>query len=170
LQLFFDATWHSQSEAISYGHDIESTWLLWEASEILHDGDLMDRTREASVELAQKILDEAVAPDGGIIYEADGDGNLIDPDSHWWAQAEAVVGFINAYQLSKKKHFLDAAQRCWMFIEKYLVDHSHGDWFYKVTLERKVVETEYKISEWKCPYHSGRACLELIRRLTDINV
>jgi mannobiose 2-epimerase len=170
LQLFFNVTWRSQSKAISYGHDIESTWLLCEAAEILHNPDLMERTRKTAVVLAQKILDEAIAADGGIAYEADGEGTFTDPDTHWWAQAEAVVGFFNAYQISRQKHFLHAAERCWTFIEKQISDHIHGGWFYKVTPGRKVVETEYKISEWKCPYHSGRACLELIRRLTTIGV
>jgi mannobiose 2-epimerase len=164
LKLFFDVMWRRQSDDISYGHDIECSWLLYEAAEVLHDQVLMKRSRESALEMAQRVLDEAVAADGGIVYEADGKGNLKDPDTHWWAQAEAVVGFVNAYQLSGSDHFFMAAERCWAFIEKYISDHTHGGWFYKVTPERKVVETEFKISEWKCPYHSGRACLELIRR------
>jgi mannobiose 2-epimerase len=165
LNLFFDVVWCSQSEAISYGHDIECTWLLCEAADVLHSRKLLSRVQEIAIEMAQRILDEAVAADGGIIYEADGKGKVIDSDTHWWAQAEAVVGFVNAYRLSGSPTFLTAAKRCWDFIEKYISDHTHGGWFYKVSLARKIVETEYKISEWKCPYHSGRACMELIGRL-----
>jgi mannobiose 2-epimerase len=168
LKLFFDAQWRNQSDAISYGHDIECSWLLYEAADVLRSRDLLARSRKIALEMAHRILEEAITSDGGIVYEADGQGNLTDSDTHWWAQAEAVVGLLNAYQLSGSKYFLCAAEHCWKFIEDYLSDQTYGGWFYKVSSARKVVDTEYKISEWKCPYHSGRACMELISRLENI--
>ena len=166
LITFFNKSWQSQSGDISYGHDIEASWLLCEAAEVVHNRELAGKTADIAVKIAQNILDQAVAADGGIAYESDSKGNIKDPDTHWWAQAEAMVGFFNAYQLGGNNEFRHAAEKCWEFIEKYISDHTYGGWFYKVTPGRKVVESEYKISEWKCPYHSGRACLEMIRRLS----
>ncbi|HOC24998.1 MAG TPA: AGE family epimerase/isomerase [bacterium] len=164
LILFFDESWQPKSGKVSYGHDIETSWLLDEATQLLTDPILARKCQKVSVAMAEAVLAEGVAPDGGLIYERDESGRP-DHDVHWWVQAESVVGFANAYQNSGRPEFLAAAVRAWDFIAEHLIDRIHGEWFYKVDGERRVDRQLHKISEWKCPYHNSRTCLELARRV-----
>jgi cellobiose epimerase len=166
--MFFDEDWTPKSDHISYGHDIEGSWLLCEAAEILGDAALQREVREEAVKMAQAVYDEAIDTDGGLLYEANRTG-MIDTDKHWWPQAEAVVGFLNAYELSSKEHFQIAAERTWKFIDKYIVDHKHGEWFWKVSRERVPSNDQYKVDPWKCPYHNSRMCFEVMARLDNVN-
>lgn len=167
LLMFFDENWHPKSDHISFGHDIEASWLLVEAAEALGDVRLLAESRAEAVRMAQAVFDEGLDADGGLLYEADSNG-LIDTDKHWWPQAEAVVGFLNAYEISGQEHFLKAAERSWEFIDARIVDHLHGEWFWKVDRDGEVKNGDYKVDAWKCPYHNSRACLEAIRRLTSL--
>jgi cellobiose epimerase len=167
LFMFFNEQWEPKSEVISFGHDIEASWLLVEAAEVLGDPHLLEAMRRVAVQMAQSVFDEAVDADGGLLYEADSSG-LIDSDKHWWPQAEAVVGFLNAYQISGAEHFLRATKASWSFIDQYIVDHTYGEWFWKVSRDGVASTDKYKVDPWKCPYHNGRACLEAMRRITEI--
>ncbi len=166
--MFFDEDWTPKSDHISYGHDIEGSWLLCEAAEILGDSALLREVQEEAVKMAQAVHDEAIDADGGLLYEANRTG-MIDTDKHWWPQAEAVVGFLNAYELSGKEHFQTAAERAWDFIDKYIVDHKHGEWFWKVSREHVPSNDQYKVDPWKCPYHNSRMCFEVMARLDSAN-
>jgi cellobiose epimerase len=163
LILFFDEKWNPKSKRISFGHDIETSWMLDEAAAVLADPILIRKCNKITVAMAEVILHQGVNADGGVIYEKTENGEL-DLDVHWWVQAEAVVGFTNAFQNSGRSEFLRAASDAWDFIAAYLVDRSFGEWFYKVNKDRVPDASMYKISEWKCPYHNTRACLELLRR------
>jgi mannobiose 2-epimerase len=163
FQMFFDEGWRSKSDHISFGHDIEGSWLLCEAADLLGNSQLLAEVRQEAVAMAQAVLDQAVDPDGGLLYEADQSG-IIDADKEWWPQAEAVVGFLNAYQLSGQEHFRRAAERSWEFIEKYIVDRRHGEWFWKVSREGVPSPDKFKVDQWKCPYHNSRMCFEVMDR------
>jgi len=162
--LFFDEQWRRRSDVISFGHDIEGSWLLLEAAEILGEAALLERVREVSVKMAQAVYEQAIDADGGLLYEADPTG-IIDTDKHWWPQAEAVVGFLNAYQLSGRRHFMDAAKRSWDFIENHIVDREHGEWFWLVSKAGVPGNEQDKVGPWKCPYHNSRTCFEVMERL-----
>jgi mannobiose 2-epimerase len=166
--LFFDDEWRPRSEKISFGHDIEGSWLLCEAAQILGDKSLLTRVQEVAVKMAQAVYEQALDSDSGLQYEADPTG-ITDTDKHWWPQAEAVVGFLNAYELSGQKHFLTAAERSWAFIEKYIVDHQHGEWFWLVSRDGVPDAKQDKVGPWKCPYHNSRACFEVMERLDVLN-
>jgi mannobiose 2-epimerase len=114
--------------------------------------------------MAQAVFAQAVDSDGSLWYEADGNGR-IDCDKHWWVQSEAVVGFLNAYERSGQREFLTAAQRSWDFIENYIVDRKHGEWFWKVSREGIPSGEKYKVDAWKCPYHNSRTCFEVMARV-----
>lgn len=165
LQLFFDEAWSVKSEDISYGHDIEASWLLVEAADVLGDLELLKRTRLAAIRMAKATLEEGVDADGGVINEANSLG-WTDTDKIWWVQAEAVVGFWNAYELTKEAEFAEASYHTWRFISRYMVDKEHGEWFWKTDRAGHPDRSAPKADPWKCPYHNGRMCLEMLERLT----
>jgi cellobiose epimerase len=168
FRMFFDEEWRSKSDHISFGHDIEGTWLLSEAAAILGDEPILHDVQQEALLMAQAVLEQAVDSDGGLLYEGDARG-IIDTDRHWWPQAEAVVAFLNAYQLSGRDHFYVAAARSWEFIEKYIVDREHGEWFWRVSRAGVPSDKQFKVDPWKCPYHNSRTCFEVMARLESID-
>ncbi|OHB62357.1 MAG: N-acyl-D-glucosamine 2-epimerase [Planctomycetes bacterium RBG_13_46_10] len=168
FELFFDEKWHSTNNIVSFGHDIEGSWLLCEAAEVLGQPNIAATVREWSLKMAQAVYEQGLDKDGALFYEGR-DGKIINSDKEWWPQAETVVGFLNAYQLSGDEKFLQASIKCWEFIEQRIVDHKHGEWFWRVRRDGMPDMREPKVSEWKCPYHNARACFETIRRLRAIN-
>jgi mannobiose 2-epimerase len=167
FRMFFDEVWHDRSDRFSFGHDIEGSWLICEAAEVLGDKKILDEARRAAVKMAQVVYEQAADADGGLVYEGTSE-EIIDTDKHWWPQAEAVVGFLNAYELSGKDCFLKASERSWEFIEKYIVDHQHGEWYWKVSREGMPSNDKCKVDPWKCPYHNSRMCFEVMERLDQL--
>ena len=167
LGLFFEMDWTPSSTGISYGHDIEAAWLLCDAADALGDAGLIARTRDAAVKIARATLAEGVSPLGAI-YNEGGPRGITNPNHEWWPQAEAVVGFLNAYQISGDADFLRAAERTWEFIEAHVIDRGHGEWFAMVDTQGKPMGRRPKAYLWKCPYHNGRACMETVDRIAAI--
>ncbi len=167
FKLFFDRDWKSFSDTISYGHDIEGSWLLLEAAEVLGDKYLIEDIKKIAIKMAEAVLKDGTAPDGGLWYEGN-PGGVIKFNTDWWPQAEAMVGFLNAYQISREKRFLDASLDSWVFIKKYLIDKKYGEWFWSVDKNRNVNPKLEKVGLWKCPYHNARACIEVRERLSNI--
>jgi mannobiose 2-epimerase len=170
FKLFFDMQWNSLSGHVSYGHDIEGSWLLVEAAEVLGDPKLLVRARELALRMASAVYHQALDTDGSLFYEADAQGSLVDPKKHWWAQAEAVVGFYNAWQLSGDERFRNQAYRIWEYIEERVVDKNHGEWHAKLSPDgRPYTPAEDPdaclAGPWKCPYHNSRVCYEILARL-----
>jgi mannobiose 2-epimerase len=168
FNLFFDELWNLKSYLFSYGHDIEGSWLLYEAAEMLNDKDLLERVKKASLRLANITLKEGTDSDGGIMNEGNTNG-VLDTDKHWWVQAEAMVGFLNAFQISNEKKFFESSYNCWSFVKKHIVDRENGEWFFRVNRkDEPYLSEENKIGPWKAPYHNTRGCLEIIKRLKKI--
>jgi mannobiose 2-epimerase len=164
FKLFFDEVWNSKVKTISYGHDIEGSWLLVEAAEVLGDKKLLDDIKLIALDMARVALDEGIDTDGGLLNELHGNGE-VDKDKHWWPQAEAVVGFLNAYELSNDEKYLEASYNMWNFIEENIIDKVNGEWFWMAKGEGNEHDKSPKVDMWKCPYHNSRACYEVIRRL-----
>ncbi|MWV46475.1 N-acyl-D-glucosamine 2-epimerase [Paenibacillus sp. HJL G12] len=163
--LFFDETWVAKSDHISYGHDIEGSWLMAEAAEVLGDEELLSRVKQTAVSMAEHALARGVDQDGGMVNEANASG-YIDTRKDWWPQAEAMVGFYNAYQLTGDIKFREASLRSWQFIGQSIIDHEYGEWFWNADRKGRPNRDQPKVSAWKCPYHNGRACMEMIERLS----
>jgi len=167
LGLFFTEDWQPLSDRISFGHDIEAAWLLTDAAKVLGDATLLARIESLAVHIAEVTLTEGVDADGSLFYGGGPEG-ITNSDKEWWPQAEAVIGFLNAFQIFGDPKFLAAALQTWDFIAAHLIDHQHGEWFRAVTREGVVNADALKVSFWKCPYHNGRMGLEVVRRLGEM--
>ncbi len=167
FNLFFDEAWNVKSCSISPGHDIEGSWLLWETAEILDDPGLKDKVLKAVIKQAEEIYKNCTNPDGSLMYEIHSDGKR-NSEKHWWVMSEAMVGFLNAYQLTGDTKYYEAVSGAWEYISNSLIDREYGEWFYKRGEDNSIAEDEYKISEWKGPYHNIRACLEVLKRVENL--
>jgi mannobiose 2-epimerase len=167
LHHFFDEHWTVRSDTYTFGHDIEASWLLCEAAEELGGETLLKRVRRTAVRMANTTFNEALGADGSICYEGKA-GKIVDAGRECWPQAEALVGFLNAYEISQEPKFLAAALGVWDFIQHRLVDRTHGEWFWRINPDGQPDPSLPKVSEWKGPYHATRACLETLRRLERI--
>ncbi len=166
LIVYFNEKWEPTSSLISYGHDIETSWLLTEAAHLLEDPALTSKVRKISIKLAQSAC-EGLQADGSLIYEKDSRTGHLNTRYQWWSQAEAILGFVNAYKLTGDESWLEKAMRCWNYTERNLVDHAHGEWLSHAADPAHGNNRAYKAGFWKGPYHNGRMCLEIIRRVSD---
>lgn len=168
FHLFFESDWTVKSDTISYGHDIEGAWLLTEAAEVLDDPELLQEVKEVAVQMSEAVLNEGCAVDGSVYYEMEKGSNRLDAERHWWVQAEAMVGFLNAFEISRRPQYLTKAIDAWQFIKSNLLDFEHGEWYWSVDNSGNPDTSQDKVGFWKCPYHNSRACMESMRRLKSI--
>jgi cellobiose epimerase len=167
FNLFFEMNWNSIAKDISYGHDIEGSWLLYEAALATGNDKLVSKVKQASLAIAEVIYNKAIDhKNGGLISGCDEAGN-IHSKKEWWPQAEAVVGFYNAYELSGERKYFDAAESVWDYIQKHFVDHTNGEWFNELNLDNTPDVKMPKAGFWKCPYHNARACFEIVQRMGE---
>ncbi|RNI31640.1 AGE family epimerase/isomerase [Rufibacter latericius] len=163
LKLFFSRDWVSSANLVSYGHDIEASWLLQEAAEVLGDEELLANVKEVALTMAHATA-EALLPDGSLYHELNMDENHYDKHREWWVSAEAMVGFFNAYELTGSEDFLQRSLDSWKFAQTYFLDLERGEWHWGVNDDYSLMSKEDKVGFWKCPYHNARACLEIIHR------
>lgn len=157
LRLFFDEDWNLHGQIRSYGHDIECSWLLWEAAEVLGDEDIIGRCRVICPRTARAAM-EGFTREGGMIHEWNMTAGEKHTNRDWWVQAETVVGCLNQYQMTGKACWLGAAKAAWEFIKKNIIAPD-GEWYWAAGNT-----TDDRAGFWKCPYHNGRMCLEIIER------
>jgi cellobiose epimerase len=163
LILFFDEMWNPKSETISFGHDIEAAWLILEAAEITENHILTEKVRDFSIHIANA-ASEGLDKDGGLWYEFDKKNDQLTREKHSWPQAESMIGFFNAFQLTEDFSFLEKSFKSWQFIKEHIKDVAHGEWFWGVKEDYSLMD-EDKVGFWKCPYHNTRACIEVIKRI-----
>jgi mannobiose 2-epimerase len=162
-RLFFTKDCHYPEEVNSYAHDIEISWLLYEAAQTIGDESLIDRTKQIAINLVETQLREAWTPEGYLLLEKSNG----QPSSkiEWWPQAEAVVAFINAWQLTGDPAYAHAATTTWNWIRDNLVDHEYGEWYHSLDKNHMPITTRPKANMWKCPYHNSRMAFETITRI-----
>jgi mannobiose 2-epimerase len=183
LGIFYDEQFNEteDSKAIcSFGHDIEASWLLWEAAEILNDNTILEKMRQLSIKMLDAVDRVGVDKDGGLFLESTRFGSHVRTNKHWWPQAETLVAFMNGLEISTDSKYWEKLKLSWNFVDKHIIDHKNGEWFTKVNrlgipylFEPKndpspYYRNDWKIDPWKAPYHNGRAMMELIKRIDKL--
>lgn len=165
-EVFFNRTWNSLIDLYSYGHDIETAWLVDRGLDVLDDAAYKKRIRPITKEITKNIYDRAYIRHS-LANEAE--NGVVDTTRVWWVQAEAVVGFLNGWQRNPEhSEYLEAAEDIWEYIKEYVVDHrENSEWFWAVSQDGKPFEKPI-VEPWKCPYHNGRMCIEVIRRTQNV--
>ena len=167
LGMFFDMKWTPLSEEISYGHDIEASWLLWEAACELKDEELKSEIKETVIRVAETALSEGFDHENGCLenfLRSEPEGKVRDRTRVWWNQAEAMNGFYNAWEMTGETKYSNACLAEWQWILNHQRDLENGEWWNEVDVNGNPVLTEDKGGNWKTSYHNGRTCLELLRR------
>ncbi|WP_111642456.1 AGE family epimerase/isomerase [Marinimicrobium alkaliphilum] len=165
LRMFMGLDWQDHSTGLSYGHDIECSWLLLKALKALGDADLSNQLEPLAVKMAEVCHREALGKHGELMDAYDFSSQRYHTERIWWVQAEALVGFVYAYRHTDDCRYLSAAEKLWTFIKHYQIDTQGGEWFWLSTLDSGH-RSHYKVGAWKCPYHNGRAMLEVMRLLS----
>lgn len=165
-EVFFDKKWKSLINLYSYGHDIESSWLIDRGLEVLEDRAYTAVLQSITSEMAENIYNRAYV-EHSVLTEAENE--IPDTNRVWWVQAEAIVGFINAWQKHPEEtKYLEGAKDIWEYIKMYFIDSRSGsEWFWSVD-EKGGPKKEPIVEPWKCPYHNGRMCMEVLRRMKDV--
>lgn len=159
--LFFDDQWNLLSNTISYGHDIEAAWLVIEAAKALNDEALLKQANTVALKVANTFLNEGISEDGAVLNEKNLTTNHVDTDKHWWPQVEALIGLKYAYQLNPDEKYITSSLRIWDYTKQHFIDRKNGEWFFRVDKNGNVYTEEDKVSMWKAPYHTSRACIIL---------
>jgi len=150
LDVFFDPDYRPIIDLTSYGHDIEASWLLDRGTEVLGVPRL-----EFTATLAERIHAIALDTDGSVFNECE--AGQADTRKVWWVQAEAILGFLNA-------GYTEAAERIWDYIKARFIDPRQGsEWLNELHRDGSPIESMPIVNLWKCPYHNGRMCFEVIK-------
>ncbi len=161
IHLFFDEQWQVKSDIVSFGHDIEASWLIWDAAQTIGQAALITTVRPVCLKIAEVTLAEALDPDGAVINQRWNHSGRLDTDRIWWVQAEAMVGFWNAFEMSGDERYRLAALDCWDFTYTHMRDTAGGEWYWRISKTGEKFPEEDKAGFWKCPYHNGRAMMML---------
>ena len=164
LGVFFDKKWNHLIDVKSFGHDIEASWLIDETLKVL--GCEEETYHQMVIDVAYNILQHAFHSDGSLLNESE--NGVIDTTRIWWVQAEALVGFYNAYIKTSDPQFKVAAEKVWSYIMRYIKDpREKGEWYYSVDENGQPIKQNV-CEPWKVSYHNSRSCLEIIERIKEM--
>lgn len=164
-EVFFDMDYHSLIDLYSYGHDIETSWLADRTLDLLDDPLLTARIRPILLAMADQTSREALT-DHGFVNECE--KGVVDTKRVWWIQAEALLGYLNAWEHTGEARYREAVLNQWRYIRDVMIDRRPGsEWFGYVKADGAPIGLPI-VEPWKCPYHNGRMALEVIRRNPDI--
>ena len=163
-EVFFDENMKSIIDLHSYGHDIETAWLIDRGVEVLGDPAMEALLSPITRDLTAQIY--KVAFDGHSLAN-ECERGVVNTHRIWWVQAETVIGFLNGYQKDpSRKEYLQAAESEWQFIRDHVIDKRAGsEWYWEVDEDGRPYPDRPIVEPWKCPYHNGRMCMEVMKRL-----
>lgn len=161
LEVFFDSNLKSLLDLHSYGHDIEASWLIDRALAVTADLSLSASVSPVTKALYDHVIRRAYT-DRGVYYECHIGHDNTQRD--WWVQAEAIIGIANDYQkFGNEEDHLDKLYELLDFLKSEIILPS-GEWAW-TTFEDGSHDADRELAgPWKCPYHNGRMCLEIMTR------
>ena len=160
----YDMEWKQLGcSATSFGKSIEASWQLWDAANELADDDLLEKMRPVAVDMARSVLASGFDRTAGALENAMQNGKK-DTDRIQKNQAEALVGFYNAWELTGGEDFKMAFQKKWNWVTDHQADKANGEWYDTVDTEGKPDLSKPKGGSWKSCLSNARACMELLRR------
>ncbi|MBE5777592.1 MAG: N-acylglucosamine 2-epimerase [Clostridiales bacterium] len=167
-EVFFDREYHSLIDLSSFGHDVETSWLADRTLEVLGDEEMTRRIRPMLMDMAQEVYETAFTGDGFMNERHD---TQVDTTRIWWVQAEALVGFLNAWEKTGEEKFLSAARSQWQYIKDKMIDpRENSEWFWSVDEKGVPIPGKPIVEPWKCPYHNGRMIFEVMERSSHAHV
>lgn len=167
FRTFFDDHWHPTTKIYSFGHDIETVWLMLDAAQTISDPVLVQSCEQVLIEVADHLMHKGIDPKFGGIYQLGKQGAVHDTDKHWWPQAEALIGLTRAASLTGNDRYLKQAMEIWNYVTQTFIDREGGEWFFRVDRFGEPYYFEDKAGPWKCPYHTSRAMMETARLLSN---
>jgi len=187
LTLFFQPDWtpvsisdssneyimaHHGLDYVSFGHNVETSYLLLEASHTLN---IQNDT--ATLRIAKQMVDHALQNawdnktggfyDAGYYFKNKPGLTIISKEKNWWSQAEAMNALLLMSHLfpGDAMRYFDKFQHQWNYIQTYMIDHAYGDWYANGTDIDPEIKTALKGHIWKGNYHQFRAMMNCVDRL-----
>ena len=167
LRMFFNGNWADRSTHLSFGHDIEASWLLWKAVSVLGDESMIQRFRAISLTMVDQHMESALGDNGESLDQASLANGQNCEASVWWVQAEALVGYLAAFKQTRDPRYLKVADGIWRFIQDNHIDQVNGEWHWLGADSAASQQPKYKAGFWKGPYHNGRAMMVGHQLLTE---
>ena len=171
LHLYFNPNWRPIPDGDSFGHDIETAYLLVDAAEVLG----MQRDA-ATWRAAKNLVDHALevgwdTKNGGFYDYGTAFGPASKLEKVWWTQAEGLNALllIHLHNGGSTSKYWRAFLQQWNFIQMYQVDNKFGGWYSTVSPELVAQADQNKSDQWKDPYHQGRALMNVLRMLKSLN-
>lgn len=181
MVLFFDQDWTPSGKGeyefdhVSFGHDVETAYLMLEASEALGI-----KNDSATLRIAKTMVDHALNNgwdgenggifDGGYYYENKNKAEIIRDTKEWWSQAEALNSFLLMSQLFPHDKLMYYEKFCiqWNYIKTFLLDHNYGGWYWGGLDKQENHKYGPKSTIWKCNYHTSRSLVNCITKLSQV--
>nr|WP_246596209.1 AGE family epimerase/isomerase [Bacillus alkalicola] len=167
FHVYFNNRWEPDSSLVSYGRDLEGSWILTEAAKVLRCERRMDMIKTTAVDIVNACLEGGVEEDGSFIHESIGE-EVTDGDRVWWVQSEGLVALLNAYELSGENKYLTHFNNLWEYIRDYYIDQKHGEWYWQLTSENEIDTSKPIVETWKGPDHNTRGLMESMERISKI--
>jgi len=162
LHMMFTLNWTSVDEAEEiYGFALQAPFLLMEAATVLnrtHE----QRLTNAVIYMGHNATEHGFDPYlGGIFERGLPNGTVTRFDHLWWMNADAILGFWWLFSLTNDNSYLDKIEQTLDFIEMYMWDKEHGEWWFSVDQNGTIGDDKRKAQFWKAPYHNLRMALFL---------
>lgn len=165
IECNFDKYMNPVGDVLSYGHDIEASWLIYRACEVLGNDDIISNLSPKLDKTAQNVISKGFVDDGknGIYYDCK--NGINNTHRSWWVMSEAIVALVHRYNLYKDEKSMILAENIWNYIKKYFIS-PYGEWHAQIDDKGDAMKSRSGLcGAWKCPYHNGRMCLELMKML-----
>lgn len=156
---------HQQIDHVSFGHNIETAYLIIDAAEKLY-GKVDEKTLMVARELTRHTLKYGFAQnyyglfDKGYVF--DGKMEIINRNKTWWSQAEAWHTMaLMAHYFPEEELYPETFRQLWKYMQSELYDHKYGGFYNNGLDENPENAKDRKAHNWKGPYHDGRALMKV---------